>query len=127
MNLSIYKRGQGRYTRLISAGGGIAVAAIGCLSMYRILEASDMNLWISTMVPVGVLLTLSVLFMWLVNKPNVADFMISAEGEMKKVNWSSRQEIAVSTFIVIAVVVLLSLLLGFADFFFQLVIGWLVM
>jgi len=127
MNLSIYKRGQGRYTRLISAGGGGMIAAIGCLQMYRILEASDMNLWISTMVPVGIFLVLSILFLWLVNKPNVADFMISAEGEMKKVNWSSRQEIAVSTFIVIAVVVLLAVLLGSADFIFQIIIGWLVM
>jgi preprotein translocase SecE subunit len=127
MNVSIYKRGQGRYTRLISAGGGVTLVAIGCLQMYKILEASDVSLWISTMVPVGIVLALSVLFLWLVNKPNVADFMISAEGEMKKVNWSSRQEIAVSTFIVIAVVVFLAAMLGFADFFFQLVIGWLVM
>ena len=124
MNLSIYKRGQGRYTRLGSAGAAAGIAAIGCLQLYRTLDASDINLWIVTMVPAGLLLALSVLFLWMVNKPNIADFMIASEGEMKKVNWSSRQEIAVSTFIVIAVVVILAVLLGIADFAFQLSIGW---
>ena len=65
--------------------------------------------------------------MWMVNKPNVADFMISAEGEMKKVNWSSKQEMAVSTFVVISVVVILAVLLGVADFVFQLSVCWLVL
>jgi len=125
MNLSIYKRGQGKYTRLGSAGGAIAVMTFGCLQLYRTLEASDFGLWISTMVPVGVLLALSVLFFWLVNKPNIADFLIASEGEMKKVNWSSKQEIAVSTFIVISVVLILSALLGAADYVFQLSVTWL--
>jgi preprotein translocase SecE subunit len=120
MNLSIYKRGQGKYTRLGSASGAVAVMTFGCLQLYRTLEASDLGLWISTMVPVGILLALSVLFFWLVNEPNIADFLIASEGEMKKVNWSSKQEIAVSTFIVISVVIILAVILGAADYIFQL-------
>ncbi|GAI13948.1 unnamed protein product, partial [marine sediment metagenome] len=57
--------------------------------------------------------------LWLVNKPSIADFMVAAEGEMKKVSWSSRKEIAVSTFIVIALVILLAIFLGVTDLGFQ--------
>jgi preprotein translocase SecE subunit len=52
--------------------------------------------------------------------------MIAAEGEMKKVNWSTRQEVTVSTIVVISVVVILATLLGVADFVLQVSVGWLV-
>jgi preprotein translocase SecE subunit len=67
------------------------------------------------MVPAGIFVTLCILIFYLVNKATVADFMIAAEGEMKKVSWSSRKEIAVSTFIVIVVVFLMASLLGITD------------
>ena len=124
--MSVYKRGQGRYTRMVSALGGAAIVAIGCLQLYRTLDAADIGLWVETMVPVGLFIALSVLMMWMVNKPNVADFMISAEGEMKKVNWSTRQEVVVSTVVVISVVIILAVLLGVSDFVLQLSVGWLV-
>ena len=126
MGLSVYKRGQGKYTRMISALGGAAIVAIGCLQLYRTLDAADIGLWIETMVPVGLFIALSVLMMWMVNNPSIADFMISAEGEMKKVNWSTRQEVAVSTVVVISVVIILAVLLGVSDFVLQLSVGWLV-
>ena len=126
MGLSVYKRGQGKYTRMISAFGGAVIVAIGCLQLYRTLDAADIGLWIETMVPVGLFIALSVLMMWMVNNPSIADFMISAEGEMKKVNWSTRQEVVVSTVVVISVVIILAVLLGVSDFVLQLSVGWLV-
>ena len=126
MGLSVYKRGQGKYTRMVSAFGGAAIVAIGCLQLYRTLDAADIGLWVETMVPVGLFIALSVLMMWMVNKPNIADFMISAEGEMKKVNWSTRQEVMVSTVVVISVVIILAVLLGVSDFVLQLSVAWLV-
>ena len=68
---------------------------------------------------------LAFLIYWLVNKPSIADFMIAAEGEMKKVSWSSRQEIVVSTTIVIIVVILTAILLGVTDVTFKLFFNWL--
>ena len=124
--MSVYKRGQGKYTRMISALGGAVIVAIGCLQLYRTLDAADVSLWVETMVPVGLFIALSVLMMWMVNNPNIADFMISAEGEMKKVNWSTRQEVVVSTIVVISVVIILAVLLGVSDFVLQLSVGWLV-
>jgi preprotein translocase subunit SecE len=121
MLTQMYKPGQGKYSRL---GTGFTVAiivGIGCFQLYRMLGASDLNLWITTMVPVAIFVALSVVTYWLLNKPVVADFLIAAEGELKKVNWSSRKEVAVSTFIVIIVVLLMAALLGTTDFVFQLV------
>jgi preprotein translocase subunit SecE len=124
--MSVYKSGQGRYTRMCTVMGGALLVAIGCFQLYRTLDAADVGLWISTMVPVGLFIALSVLIMWLMNKPTIADFMIAAEGEMKKVNWSTRQEITVSTIVVITVVISLAVMLGVADFVLQFSVMWLV-
>jgi len=125
MVFDIYKRGQGKYTRLCSAFAIAIVAGLGCLQLYKKLQAGDIGLWVETMVPAGLFVILAVLIFWLVNKPSLADFMIAAEGEMKKVSWSSRQEIAVSTFIVIFVVVAMAILLGTTDIAFRTFFTWL--
>ncbi len=75
--------------------------------------------------PVIVFAALAVLVYWLMNKPSVADFLIAAEGELKKVNWSSRREVAVSTIVVIVVVVFMAVLLGATDLVFQMFFGYL--
>jgi preprotein translocase SecE subunit len=120
MIFDIYKPNQAKYTRLGSAFGFGIVVVLGCLLLYQKLEGADLGLWVSTMVPVGVCAGFAVLFFLLSNKPSVADFLISAESEMKKVNWSSRKEIAVSTLIVIVLVIILAILLGAADLCFKL-------
>ena len=124
MRLSIYKKGQGKYTRLCSGFGMGLVVMLGCLQLYKKLQATDLNMWVQTMVPAGLFVVLSALIFWVVNKKNIADFMISAEGEVKKVSWSSRREIAVSTFIVIVVVAIMAALLGVTDLGFQLFFAW---
>jgi len=120
MIFGIYKPGQAKYTRLGSAFGFGIVVVLGCLLLYQKLEGADLGLWVSTMVPVGISAGFALLIFWLSSRPLVADFLIAAEGEMKKVSWSSRKEIAVSTFIVIVLVVILAFLLGFADLCFKL-------
>jgi len=120
MTFDIYKRGQGKYTRLGSAFGGAIIGGLGSYTLYNTqLRATDLSLWAQVLVPVGLFVALCVLLFWLVNKASVADFMIAAEGEMKKVSWSSRQEITVSTIIVIVVVVLMAGLIGVTDVVFQ--------
>ena len=120
MEFGIYKRGQGKYTRLGSAFGAAIIAGLGCFQLYNKLQTADVGLWVQTMVPASLFVVLSFLIFWFVNKPDAANFMIAAEAEMKKVSWSSRGEIAVSTFVVIVVVILLAALLGIVDFSFQL-------
>jgi preprotein translocase subunit SecE len=133
MKLDIYKKGQGKYTRLGTAFGIGVVVALGCLRLYDMLEpgvpwvnlSRRATLWVATMVPAGLFVVLSIVVFWLINKPSVADFMIAAEGEIKKVSWSSRKEIAVSTFIVVVVVVVMAVLLGTTDLVFYHFFNWL--
>ena len=130
MLFNIYKRGQGKYTRLCSAFAAAILAGLGCLQLYKKLEAVEWGLsrkaalWVATMVPAGLFVVFALLIFWLINKASVADFMIAAEGEMKKVSWSSKQEIAVSTFIVIVFVIMMATLLGTTDLGFRTFFTW---
>jgi preprotein translocase subunit SecE len=110
----IYKRGQGYYTRLWSGLVTFSIAASGCYVLWRKMEVIT-NLWVKTLVPMGLCVGFGFLVFWLMNKPAAADFMIAAEGEIKKVSWSSRREITASTLIVIFVVVLMAIMLFVAD------------
>ncbi|MBM4029169.1 MAG: preprotein translocase subunit SecE [Planctomycetes bacterium] len=121
MLTQIYKPGQGKYSRLGSGFAVGIVVAIGCYNLFGVLQASEVNPWIATLVPAGILVAFGVALYWLLNKPSAADFLIAAEGELKKVNWSSRKEVAVSTLVVIIVVIVMAVLLGTTDFIFQLV------
>ena len=126
MAFDIYKKGQGKYTRLCSAFAGAIFAALGSWQLYVKLNASDFwgmsarnILWVSTMIPAGLFVVLAIVIFWLVNKPSVANFMIAAEGEMKKVSWSSKAEIIASTTVVIVVVAVMSLVILVTDFGFS--------
>jgi preprotein translocase subunit SecE len=121
MSMHVYKPGQGKYTRLISGISIGVIVAAGCWRLYERLAATDMNPWIMFLLPLVVFGAAAVAIYLLLNKPSVADFLIAAEGELKKVNWSSRKEVAVSTFVVILVVVVMAALLGATDMVFQLV------
>ncbi|MFH1616550.1 MAG: preprotein translocase subunit SecE [Planctomycetota bacterium] len=124
MKFRIYKNGQGKYTRLWSGLGIGVVSVIGCWRLHERLGglnvSQNVRQWVEVFVPVGLFAALGLLVFWLLNRANVADFMISAEGELKKVSWSSRQEIAVSTTIVIFVVIFMACLMGATDIFFEL-------
>lgn len=118
MSLSIYKRGQGYHTRLWSALSTFLIVAIGCYRLYQKLYSPD-DIWICTVIPGAICAGFAFLIFWLVNKPNIADFMIAAEGEIKKVSWSSRREIVASTTIVIGVVLSMGFMLVGVDFAFR--------
>jgi len=117
MNLKIYKRGQGKNSRLGTAMVAFVIVAVGCWDLYTKLQGT--NLWIQTLVPVAVCAVFSGIIYWLMNKPTIADFLIAAEGEIKKVSWSSQKEIVNSTMIVIFVVIVMACGLGAVDMGFQ--------
>ena len=125
MVFDIYKPGQGKNTRLYSAFALAIMVGIGCYQLYNVLAAQNLNMWVETLIPAGLFVGLLFLIYVLSNKPKVADFMIAAEGEMKKVSWSSRQEIAVSTIVVIIVVIIMAILLGATDLVFSQFFKWL--
>ncbi|MCK4960236.1 MAG: preprotein translocase subunit SecE [Planctomycetes bacterium] len=118
MALKIYKRGQGYYTRLYTALIAFVIIATGCFVLHGKLKVYNV-IWVETLIPAGICAVLGFLVYWIVNKPNVADFMISAEGEIKKVSWSSRKEIIASTLVVICVVSFMAVMLLVADVVFK--------
>ena len=113
--------GQAKYTRLTTGISIAVIVAIGCWRLYEMLAATDWNPWIIFLVPLIVWCAVAALTYWLLNKVSVADFLIAAEGELKKVNWSSRNEIVVSTVVVIAVVFLMAVLLFATDIVFRMI------
>lgn len=117
MSLEIYKRGQGKNTRLGTGLGLFAILGIGCVVLYQ--QLAGQSILVQTLIPAGLCAVFSGLIFWLMNKPSVADFLIAAEGEIKKVSWSSRQEIMVSTMVVIVVVILMALGLAIIDLLFN--------
>ncbi len=125
MVFDMYKAGQGKNTRLFSGFSLAALVALGCWQLYQQLQVWNLNPWIVTLVPVGLFAGLAIVIFILSNKHKVADFLISAEGEVKKVSWSSKQEIIASTLIVIIVVICMALLLGATDLSFTFIFGWL--
>ena len=125
MKFKIYKRGQGKYTRLWTAFALAVIVVLGCLRLYEQLNAAELSqdknvqTWIETLIPVGVFLVFAWLIYWVVNTQKIADFMVDAEGEMKKVSWSSRKEIMVSTTVVVVVVAIMAVFLGVVDVAFS--------
>ncbi|MBK7406552.1 MAG: preprotein translocase subunit SecE [Phycisphaerales bacterium] len=57
---------------------------------------------------------------WLVGtKPSTCEFLIQTDGEMKKVNWSTRREVLGSTWVVIGASVMIAAILYVVDLAFQ--------
>jgi preprotein translocase SecE subunit len=135
---SVYKPGQGYWTRLGTVLGGLSVAALVArfvfvaLATRTALDTTIVNgvpvagFPVVKLVIVGVLGLVSVgLLWWYLNKPVVADFLIATESEMKKVNWTSRKELMGSTKVVILFMFLIAAALFVIDvafgYFFHLI------
>ncbi len=133
---TIYKRGQGKWTRL----GTIFVAAfLGILTSYNLfatylspyVPAVDQTVPGSlaharhvSMVFLGISIAFLVVFgvvvFWLTNKPKNADFLIATDSEMKKVNWTTKGELLGSTRVVVLFLFFIAIFLFCVDFVF----GW---
>ena len=123
--LHFYKPGQGYYTRICTAVGGMVLALWGAIALYEQLS-SLLNPRASYYLPASYgmatafVVGLGVLLYWIVGLNRRAnDFFIATEGEMKKVSWSSRKDVVRSTKVVIASVLMLGLMLFVVDLAFM--------
>lgn len=124
--VSLYKPGQGTYVRWsTAAGAGLITVAAAAYAYDRLqllgtmIEDPGRLLWIRTVISVAILALLSFLsFRFIGQSPRVVDFLIATEGEMRKVNWSTRREVIGATKIVIVTVLLLGFLLFIVDLLF---------
>ena len=57
-------------------------------------------------------------------KPKLVEFMIATEGEMRKVNWSTKREVVGSTILVILLTLFIALFCQVADLSFSAFFQW---
>jgi preprotein translocase SecE subunit len=134
---TIYKHGQGYWTRLCTV---LAAALVLLMTTNFIwsnvppylrpaltpptptsaqITAADAKTRHITMVICAVFLALSSALVWkLINSPTNADFLIATDSEMKKVNWTSRKELVGSTKVVCFFMIVIALILFLVDIFF---------
>lgn len=126
---TIYKKGQGYWTRMGTALGAGVLAFLFAQFVFNQMRATPFGKtangdpkYISTQICLGVaaaVLAVFLFFFWrLMNKPTNVDFLIATDSEMKKVNWTTRKELIGSTKVVIIFVVLISLFLFTLDVLF---------
>lgn len=126
---AIYKSGQGYWTRMMSAAAFGLLAVQGGWWIWERWGAGASHTNTKYIVGGVALLFLAAMAatMWwyLGHNQRSVDFLIATEGEMKKVNWSTRHELVGSTVVVIAVVVVISLFCWMFDFIFSTLFVWL--
>lgn len=121
-----YKPGQGFWTRFGTGAGAALVILFTIWFLYENLPAwtpLTKNSWMMYAVLGGIALVLALVAWWLINRPRSAEFLIATDGEMKKVNWTSRRELIGSTkvvvffmFFIAAVLFVYDIIFGYAFF-----------
>jgi preprotein translocase subunit SecE len=123
MAIGIYKKGQGYWTRLMSAIALGTLVLMGVVWLWNLLQPVQIGDIQTIYVQAAATVVVLAVFAWLgfyllAVKPRVVDFMIATEGEMKKVHWSSRREILGSTWVVIALTFFIAVFCFGVDQFF---------
>lgn len=120
MSLAIYKSGQGYWTRIMSACGFGLLTLLGAVWLYRqIYERGGAGVTVQYVAFASALafaLIGGILIYWYCGiKQRTVDFLVATEGEMKKVNWSTRREIVGSTVLVLLISFVLAAVCALLD------------
>jgi preprotein translocase subunit SecE len=114
----IYKKGQGYWTRMGPVGGAALIGALTLQFLFS--ERATFRLsddgGVILCVIFAVAYTAFAFFM--LNRPRHVDFLIATDSEMKKVNWTSRQELIGSTKVVILFMFIIAAFLFVMDIAF---------
>ncbi len=116
----IYKKGQGYWTRMMSAIAAGLIILMGAIWLWETLAGVQIGSLQTVYLQAGT----SVIFIGVggilcylligVHK-RIVDFLIATEGEMKKVNWSTRREITGSTWVVIGFTFVVATIIALLD------------
>jgi preprotein translocase subunit SecE len=124
---TIYKKGQGYWTRM---GTAIGAAGLGLMVAYVLYDKiptfmtqdteahQRLSHRVALIVSLVFLVTYTSLAWWFTNKASNVDFLIATDSEMKKVNWTTRKELIGSTKIVILFMFIIALFLFGCDLLF---------
>jgi preprotein translocase subunit SecE len=116
---NIYKKGQGYWTRMGTVGGAALIGALTVQFIYN--ERGTFRLSDTGGVAACAIFAVGycLLAFFLMNRPTNADFLIATDSELKKVNWTSREELVGSTKVVILFMFVIAIFLFVVDLFFQ--------
>jgi preprotein translocase SecE subunit len=114
--LKIYKPNQGKVVRLCTAAGAGALALWAGDFIFNELVGVGVNDTVTIVITAVCLVVVAYGIYWVAGKNRTTvDFFIVTEGEMKKVNWSTKREIIGATKVVIITTLVLSALLFLVD------------
>ncbi len=116
----IYKKGQGYWTRMMSGIAAGLLIFMGASWLWKTMNqvriGSIEAVYVQAGAAVIFISVLAVLGYYLIAlHKKVVDFLIATEGEMKKVNWSTRREIIGSTWVVISLTFIVAAIIAFLD------------
>jgi preprotein translocase SecE subunit len=130
---TIYKKGQGYWTRMGTLAG---VTLLGVMLAYTLWVQIPVTFFepdeagqitgrkVGGAIAAGFLLIYSFIAIRLMNKPSNVDFLIATDSEMKKVNWTSRRELIGSSKVVIVFMFLIALYLFLNDIVWGYLMHW---
>ena len=128
---TIYKKGQGKWTRL---GTVFAAGALGILTAFNLYQyvlpymPDSANPRTSRQILLGIcvlfLAAFGGLVYWISNKPHNVDFLIATDSEMKKVNWTTQGELYGSTRVVVLFLFFIAVFLSVVDLVFYELFHW---
>jgi preprotein translocase SecE subunit len=134
---TIYKKGQGYWTRMGTLAGAAVLGVMLAYTLYvsippmlSVPDTKGMSVQqvqevqkaaavfgkrLALGVAGGFLVVYSLIVWHLTNKPSNVDFLVATDSEMKKVNWTSRKELIGSTKVVIFFMFLIATILFVLD------------
>lgn len=125
---SIYKSGQGYWTRMLTAAAAALLLALICHWLYatvlvrwaKVEGSKEFGLTVPHRIGIVAAFAIAIMILaWRqLNKPRVVDFLIATESEMKKVNWTDRKALIGSTKVVIIFMFLIAIILFLFDILF---------
>lgn len=131
MSMKVYKLGQGYWTRLMTAlgAGVLTLAGVAWIlqNMRNVPGLASSKYLVFAQSGVATVL-IAILGYWIYRLTYVnartSDFMISTEGEMRKVNWPARREVMGATWVVIITMIVITLIVLGADLVFNTLFDW---
>lgn len=115
---AIYKKGQGYWTRMLTAASVMLILCLLAQFFYSHVLATVENKDLRLGIACGIIALGALLSWFVMNKATSVDFLIATDSEMKKVNWTSRAELTGSTKVVILFMFLIAFFLFGIDIFF---------
>ncbi len=122
----IYKKGQGYWTRMMSAIAAGLIILMGSIWLWETLAGvrigSLQTVYLQAGTSVIFIAVGGVLCYYLIGvHKRIVDFLIATEGEMKKVNWSTRREITGSTWVVIGFTFVVATIIALLDLVYSMI------